>query len=81
MGNLYQIWNRLKEAFGNTEMIMKYKLKEIENLGVIWMTDNEKLAQILSKLIFVMEELVNLALKYNLEGELYYNNTIMAKDL
>ena len=80
MDNLEEIWTRLKEAFGNTEMILKSKLKEIEKLGSIWkIKDNEKLVQILSKLIFAMTELKTLAEKYCLEGELYYNNAILVK--
>ena len=80
MDNLDEIWKRLTEAFGNTEMIMKCKFKEIEKLGSLWKTkDNEKLAQIISKLIFTMAELVNLASKHSLQGELYYNNAIITK--
>ena len=80
LDDIMKIWDRLKEAFGNTEMILKWKLKEIENLGAMWkMKDNEKIAQILCKLIFTMEELIILAVKYDLEGELYYNSAIIAK--
>ena len=70
---LEEIWLRLKEAFGDTELLLKNKLNEIEKLGPIWrLKDRQKLVQVLSKLSFVMTELKSLAEKYDIENYLYY---------
>ena len=71
------IWSRLKEAYGDTELLLENKLHEIVNMGEIWkIKDKEKLVHALSKLKSIMLELQNLAAKHDIENELYYGGSI-----
>ena len=64
---LEDIWQRLKNAYGNTEVLLKNKLKDIRKDEPIWkITNPEKFAQSLSKLIYAMLELQKLASKHNI---------------
>ena len=72
-----EIWSRLKEAFGDSEVLLRKKLMEVEKLGPIWKCkDKAKLVQILSKLIYVMIELQDLAKKHDIENDLYHGGAI-----
>ena len=52
---------------------MRSKLKEVEKVGPIWKgKDKSKKVQALSKLIFVMNDLQDLALKHTIENDLYH---------
>ena len=81
--DLCEIWKRLREASGDTEMLLRNKLKEIEKMGPIWkIKDMQKLVQVLSKLSKLsklsstMIELKSLARKHDIENELYYDGGI-----
>ena len=75
--DLEEIWSRLKKAFGDTEVLLLNKLKVIEKMGPIWkIRDNQKTVQVLTKLLFAMQELQRLAEKHELENELYYGGGI-----
>ena len=77
LSTMKEIWSRLKEAFGDSEVLLRKKLKEVENLGPIWKCrDKTKLVQILSKLIFVMIDLQELAEKHDIENDLYHGGAI-----
>ena len=73
LDTLSEIWARLKEAFGDSEVLLRKKLREVEDLGQVWKCrDKSKLVQILSKLIFVMTDLQDLAKKHSIENDLYH---------
>ena len=75
--NLEDIWQRLKNAYGNTENLLKIKLKDIRKDGPIWkIKDPERFVKSLSKLIYALLELQKLAFKHNIENELYYGGSI-----
>ena len=75
--NLEDIWQRLKNAYGNTENLLKIKLKDIRKDGPIWkIKDTERFVTSLSKLIYALVELQKLAFKHNIENELYYGGSI-----
>ena len=75
--NLDDIWKRLKEAYGDIELLLENKLHEIVKMGEIWkIREREKSVCALSLLIFVMLELRTLAEKHNIENELYYGGSI-----
>ena len=75
--NLDGIWHRLKEAYGDTELLLENKLQEIVKMDEIWkIRDKEKLVHTLSKLVSVMLELRTLAEKHGIENELYYGGGI-----
>ena len=74
---LKDIWQRLKNAYGNTEVLLKNKVKDIRRAGPIWkITNPEKFVQSLSKLVYATLELQKLASKHNIENELYYGGAI-----
>ena len=63
------IWERLKCSFGNVDILLNNKLHEVTKYGPLWKIKNdEKLVQILTKIINGMKELVSLAEKHNIEG-------------
>ena len=73
LDSLSEIWDRLKSAYGDTEILLRNKLKEVEKVGPIWKgKDKSKKVQALSKLIFVMNDLQELALKHSIENDLYH---------
>ena len=75
--NVEGIWNRLKEAYGDTELLLEKKLYEIVKMGEIWkIKEKEKLVHALSKLISIMLELQRLAVRHDIENELYYGGSI-----
>ena len=77
LSTVKEIWSRLKEAFGDSEVLLRKKLVEVEKLGPIWKCkDKAKLVQILSKLIYVMIELQDLAKKHDIENDLYHGGAI-----
>ena len=75
--DINEIWDRLKDAFGDAELLLINKLKDVEKIGPIWkLRDKQKLVQVLSKLMFAMKELQRLAEKHDIENELYYGGGI-----
>ena len=72
-----EIWKRLKEAYGDTDVLLRSKLREVESLGPIWRCrDKAKLVQILSKLVYVMGDLQDLAKTHKIENDLYHGGAI-----
>ena len=57
-------WQRLKNVYGNTEVLLKNKVKDIRKDGPIW------------KLMYAMSELQKFASKHNIENEVYYGGAI-----
>ena len=77
MTDIKEIWERLIEAFGDTKVLLSNKLKEVNNMGEIWkLKERSKSVEALSKLVFVMEELKELAVKHSIENYLYYGGAI-----
>ena len=75
--NVDGIWSRLKEAYGDTELLLEKGLYEIVKMGEIWkIKDKEKLVHALSKLISIMLEVQRLAVRHDIENELYYGGSI-----
>ena len=76
-----EIWVRVKEAFGNTKVLLHNKLNEISKFGLIWkIKDKEKLIHVLAKLVYAMTELRELAVRHKIENSLYYGGSIEAID-
>ena len=77
LDTMSEIWKRLKEAYGDTDVLLRSKLREVESLGPIWKCrDKAKLVQILSKLIYVMGDLQELAKTHDIENDLYHGGAI-----
>ena len=74
-----EIWVRLKEAFGNTKVLLHNKLNEVNKFGLIWkIRDKEKPTQVLAKLVYAMTELRELTVRHKIENNLYYGGSIEA---
>ena len=72
-----KIWARLKEAYGDTRVLLSSKLNEVKKFGEIWnIRSKEKKIAALSSLIFIMIELKELAEKHSIENNLYYGGAI-----
>ena len=72
-----EIWARLKVSYGETEILLRNKMKEVEKVGQIWKgRDKSKKVQALSKLVFVMTDLQELASKHDIENDLYHGGGI-----
>ena len=68
---------RLKEAYGDKELLLENKLHEIVKMGEIWkIREREKSVCAFFLLISVMLELRTLAEKHNIENESYYGGSI-----
>ena len=70
---LKSIWKRLKDNFGNIELMLLYKFSKIERLGTMskQKSINSK-KMFLQTLINVIQDVLDLAKNHNLEGEIHY---------
>ena len=75
--DIEDIWNKLIEVYGNTNLMLQNKLSSLEKFSNLEkMKDDEKIAYTLTNLLNVMADLTKLAEDYNLEGELYHGGGI-----
>ena len=66
------IWFRLKEAYGDSKLLLKKKLSEIESINDLGKTRQpEKVSTSLSKLINIIRDLLKLAADHGIEDKLY----------
>ena len=57
-----KIWDRLKESFGNTRLLLQNKLKDLDNAGGLWKIKGDKnVTSFLAHLVNTMKELSTLA--------------------
>ena len=67
-----KIWTRLKESFGNTRFLLQNKMSTLDKFANLHNHKNDqKLANLLTKIINTMKDLSDLAREHNLEGQLY----------
>ena len=72
-----EMWNRLKKAYGDSNILLNKKLCTVQQIGPIWkIKDNERLQESLMALINGMKDLMCLAKYHKIEGKLYYGNGI-----
>ena len=77
MTDMDEIWKRLTEAFGDTKILLNNKLKEVSKFGEIWkIKDRSRSIEALSKLVFIMVELKELAVTHSIENYLYYGGAL-----
>ena len=75
--DIKEIWNKLKESFGDTMLLLQNKLSQVEKYGPIWkIRDNEKLIPVLSRLVNAMSELKGLAEKHSIGDVLYHPSNL-----
>ena len=72
-----KIWDRLKESFGNTRLLLQNKLKDLDNAGGFWKIKGDKnLTSSLAHLVNTMKELSILASQHGIEGQLYEGGSL-----
>ena len=71
------IWDRLKKNFGNTEEMLQFQFKKINQLGHISQQKTFILKKhYLQKLVNVMQDVLDLASEHGLLGELHYGKQV-----
>ena len=67
-----KIWDRLRESFGSSRLLLQNKMSDLEKIGGLWKVKGDaKVAETLASLINVMKDLSSLALEHDIEGQLY----------
>lgn len=75
--SLDAIWERLKLAFGNVDMLLANKLKSTDDSEPLWkVKGDEKVIKALSKLKNLMTELSDLAWRHDVEAALYHSSNL-----
>ena len=70
-----EIWRRLKEAYGDHQILLTKKLTEIEGASKVKTNNgNPKTVEMLSKIINVMRDLMKLAKRHSIENKLYFGD-------
>jgi len=71
------IWDRLKIAYGDHNMMLSKKLAEVNKLeGITKTRDPDKIIDNCSKIIVVMKDLMKLAKQHTLENKLFHSDTL-----
>ena len=69
------IWLRLKEAYGDHQIMLSKKLSEIDaSLKPKGSNAPPKIVEVLSKIVNVMRDLLKLARRHKIENKLYYGD-------
>ena len=77
VNDIAQIWIRLKQAYGDSKIMLSKKLAEINNIDVLWKVKTPaKIAEGLSKVINLMKDLMELSKFHNIENKLYNGDAI-----
>ena len=72
LDDIDSVWKRLQEAFGDPRVLLKHKIESVKNIGSLHrVKDQEKLKDAIAKLINLMNELIKLSQKHNIELKLY----------
>ena len=71
--NIDDIWDKLTEVYGDTNLMLQNKLETLEKFSNLEkVKDDEKIVNTITSLLNVMSDLSKLALDYKLENDLYY---------
>ena len=75
--NIEEIWKRLSSNFGNTEQMLCYQFKKINNLGYMSKQRTfEAKKHYLQSLVNTMQDVYDVATEHGLTGELYYGSQL-----
>ncbi len=65
-------WEKLLEVYGDTHLMLQNRISSLEKLSLEKLRDDEKIAEVITKLLNCMADLRQLAEDNDLECELYY---------
>ena len=72
-----EIWKRLKKSFGDPQVMLTKKLQQFDKLNVSMKSkSHEKTIEALGELISLIKDTMKLAKQHNVEGRLYYSNSL-----
>ena len=74
--DIERIWDKLKESFGSTMLLLQNRLSEVEKYGPIWKIKDENVIQALAKLLNAMGELGELVERHSIEDVLYHPSNL-----
>ena len=73
LDDIDEMWTRLKKTYGDPKVMLNKKLTEVRKIGPLWKTkDSDRVTQCLISITNAMSDLIQLAKRHNLEGNLYY---------
>ena len=75
--DIEEIWQRLKDNFGNTELMLQHHFKKLSQLGLMKTQksfDSKKLY--VQSLVNVMQDVLDLATEHDLTGNLHYGTQL-----
>ena len=77
VNDIAEIWIRLKQAYGDSKIMLSKKIAEINNIDVLWKIKTpSKIVEGLSKVINLMKDLMELSKFHNIEDKLYNGDAI-----
>ena len=74
VSEIKEIWERLKEAYGNTKTLLTNKISELINCEAVKSKDPTKIINDISKISNLMRDLMQLSTEHHIENELYYSD-------
>eukprot|EP00794_Sanderia_malayensis_P006911 gene6911-biopygen5645 len=74
VSDIKEIWNRLKEAYGDTKTLLFNKISELTSCEMIRSRDPTKIINSISKISNLMRDLMQLSSDHHIENELYYSD-------
>ena len=74
--NIEEIWKRLKKAYGSPKHLMQKKFRELSSIDPGKRGESSKSELWISKIIFIMKDLSQLAAAHGIEGMLYNGDGI-----
>ena len=77
LNDIASIWKRLKEAYGDSKVMLSKKLQKLNNIDLGKTYNAEKLTTGLCKLINMLRDLMKLALDHKIEEHLYYGDGLV----
>jgi len=74
--DIKDIWDRLKEAYGDTKTLLTNKISDLNNCEVVKSRDPTKIVASISKIANLMRDLMKLSSDHHIENELYYSDAL-----
>ncbi len=73
--DMKEIWERLKDAYGDTKIMLAKKINELSNIECISkIKDTSKVIDALSSIINLMKDLLQLSKRHKIENHLFYGD-------
>ena len=75
--DINEIWDRLKAAYGDHNMLLSKKISQLQNIDAAWrFKEPDKVIEALGKVINLMKDLMHLSEQHKIEEKLYHSDAI-----